>query len=482
MPIEGTRTVAEGEHELARLLDDISHTNLDWNEAETRFKIIDRLIVECLGWPRSEMRLEQYEGGEYSDYELGSPRAAIWEAKRIGRTFELPANPKRRLITDLPSLMLTSPEAKDAIQQVQGYCGRRGVDLAVATNGHQIIAFVATRNDGIEPLKGKCLVIDGFPQLRVEFPKLWQVLSPEGVAENKLKQFLRLGDQAKSPSKIATLISDYPNFRVPTKLQKDLQVIADLLLTEVPEWSDAEPEFYARCYCIDRQLSEYSLISKQIMDARYTALFADSEAAPSIIPINKTRWKTLLANDVLAEALSQRPIILVGDVGVGKTAFLKNLMYVDAAPEFERTICIYIDLGSKGALEEDMRRFILNEIGEQLLRKYSINLADNNLVQLLYADELARFDNGIFGALREHNPVLYMQKRVEFLAQKILARYEHIAVAFTHLLSTTKRQIVIVLDNSDQRAPDIQTEALAIARELTKSCGALVFVRGGPTF
>ena len=376
--------------------------------------------------------------------------------------------------------MLTSPEAKDAVQQVHGYCSRRGVELAVVTNGRQIIAFAATRNDGVPPLNGNCFVIDGLDRLRAEFSKLWQVLSPAGVAENKLKQFLRLGDEPKIPQKVSSTISNYPNFRMPTREQRDLQIISDLLLTEAPEWTDLEKEFYARCYCKSRELSEYSLVSRQILEARYAELFVSSDAAPTVVPMKKTSWKGVLASDVIAESLSQRPIILLGDVGVGKTSFLKNLMYVDAVSELEHTICIYIDLGSKGALDEDMRRFLLTEIENQLRRKYRIDIMNNDFILKVYAEELARFQNGIFGAIQKDNPALFLQKRVEFLAEKICVRYDHIGNSLADVMTASQRQIVIVLDNSDQRSIEIQVEVLAIAHELTKSWGALVFVAMRP--
>ena len=77
----GTTTIADGQEALKRLVKDITESSLDWNEAETRFQIIDRIIVDCLGWPRELLRLEQaHEGRAYTDYELGQPRCAIWEA------------------------------------------------------------------------------------------------------------------------------------------------------------------------------------------------------------------------------------------------------------------------------------------------------------------------------------------------------------------------------------------------------------------
>ena len=46
----GTTTIAVGKKALEALIEEISAAKLDWNEAETRFQIIDRVIVDCLGW------------------------------------------------------------------------------------------------------------------------------------------------------------------------------------------------------------------------------------------------------------------------------------------------------------------------------------------------------------------------------------------------------------------------------------------------
>ena len=79
----GTTSIAEGKRALESLVKEVTELKLDWNEAETRFQIIDRIIVDCLGWPLESVRLEQSQKGRaYSDYELGNPRCAIWEAKR----------------------------------------------------------------------------------------------------------------------------------------------------------------------------------------------------------------------------------------------------------------------------------------------------------------------------------------------------------------------------------------------------------------
>jgi predicted type IV restriction endonuclease len=183
--LTGTVSLDKGKRALDRLLARLSQRSIDWNEAETRFQFIDPFLTNCLGWPKSLIHVERASGREYTDYELGEPRVVIWEAKREGIYFELPANPSQKLICSLPSIMATSSKAAEAIKQVQIYCSTRGVQFAVVCNGQQLIAFLAVRLDGQNPLDGECLVCDGYLRIKSEFPTLWQTLSPEGITERR---------------------------------------------------------------------------------------------------------------------------------------------------------------------------------------------------------------------------------------------------------------------------------------------------------
>ena len=70
-------------------------TSVDFNEADTRFQIIDRLLREVLGWPTQAFRMEHSTIEGFADYHLLRPNgkpALIVEAKRTGVYFDLPAN------------------------------------------------------------------------------------------------------------------------------------------------------------------------------------------------------------------------------------------------------------------------------------------------------------------------------------------------------------------------------------------------------
>ena len=165
---EASVTLEQGRTALRSLAKEIEHKQVDWNEANTRFHFIDELLINCLGWPKSTISVEHFQGGEYTDYMLSDPTSVIWEAKKEGKYFELPANILGRPIQSLPSIMAVSEEAESAIKQVYQYCTNRGVEVAVVCNGRQLIAFLAIRI-GQPPLEGNALVFRDHKHMVTDF-------------------------------------------------------------------------------------------------------------------------------------------------------------------------------------------------------------------------------------------------------------------------------------------------------------------------
>ena len=192
------------------------------NEAETRFHFIDRLLKECLGWSHEEIRVEETEGGDRADYELGAPRSAIWEAKRSSLPFDIPARRKTTsgIFVPIRALMEADSTLKAAMEQCQGYCASRGVQIAVVANGPQIIAFLATRTDGVPPMQGNAVVWNGYDQLLAYFAPMWQSLSPGGVDEKRLLQTLSGALRGGIPRKLSSLLLTYPQIRYTNEFKK----------------------------------------------------------------------------------------------------------------------------------------------------------------------------------------------------------------------------------------------------------------------
>src|SRR5437867_2349903 len=137
------------------------------NEATTRLQVIDRLLFETLGWDRHDCTAEDSQDGRFADYALLAPRRVlVVEAKKEGVYFELPAG----AVTQSPRIGIRyfekqAPAVFGAIRQAIDYCQARGTPVGAVCNGHQIVAFLASRLDGVPPLDGDALVFDSLENM-----------------------------------------------------------------------------------------------------------------------------------------------------------------------------------------------------------------------------------------------------------------------------------------------------------------------------
>ncbi|MGP2408318.1 hypothetical protein V2A84_01605 [Yersinia sp. 2553 StPb PI] len=473
------KTMADCENSLRDIISIFNNDEKKRNEAQTRHHIINKMIKDVFAWPDEHVEVEEYEQKTFSDYELGTPRQVIIEAKREGRTFEIPAGISIKNIIDIPSLLKSNTDLSEAIRQVQHYCSSRGTPIAIATNGHQYVSFIASNQNGSSPLEGKALIFDSLDNMLENFNLAWNMLSYYGVKEQRLMKYLS-SDISGIPNKLSSYLSLYPRVRYPSELQTSLRQISELIIQDTLESNDIEELFYKRCYCESGALSKYALLSKDMLQARYAALFSERESSPKITSVKPEKKEQSLEPSIFAEALSKRPIVLIGDVGVGKTSFVKNLIYSSAFKEFNEAIYIYIDLGSKATLANNLQKFIINEIEVQLLEKYKTDVSEIKFVRGVYSKEIQRFSSGIWGSLRESNREKYEDKQLDMLASKIDNKDEHLKNSITHLSKQTKRQVIICIDNADQRDFETQQIAFVISQELAKDWNSLVFISVRP--
>jgi hypothetical protein len=441
------------------------------NEATTRLRLINVLLTDCLGWSLDDIIAEEAFNGKYTDYSLGSPRRLIVEAKREGVFLELPSQPMTRIEVPLQRLIRDNSDTEEAITQVATYCQQRGVPFAAVTNGHQLIAFIANRSDGKPPLEGKCLLFSSPEEMEVHFRDLWDATSKEGVHERRI--VLRLaGDFLPAlPPKLSAHIEHYPGIKSRNILQTQLQQVSELVLEDLPQ--TFEKEFSHECYCKSGALSQYSILSKNVLLNRYSELFEKDEPGPMTSPATT---KSGLAPEILGDGLSRRPILLIGNVGAGKTEFIRNLRLEEAPEVFDNSITFYIDLGSQATLSKTITDFLPLELESQLKIKYGIDISEDGFLRATYHADLLRFANGPAKRLRETNPIAYAEKEFELIEAFTRAKLEHVKRSLGHLVTLQRKQVIIFLDNADQRSQDAQQQAFLNASEISGHWGATVFL------
>ena len=459
---------------LKKIIDWNRNINIkDRNEATTRLHLIDKLFFECLDWNSENCIAEEAEDNQYTDYTFHNPsRIMIIEAKKEGHHFEIPLGLENRTYK-IDSLFSKNSIIKSAIKQVLGYCLNRGVTIGGVSNGQQLIIFIASRNDGVSPLDGRAIIYNSLEDIYENFLEFWQFMSKKGIAEKTIEKELLGITVPLLPAKLQTKLDDYPGTKNRNSIQADLQILSDLLLEELISSEEIEEDFLKTTYCSSGALSQYALTSKNILQSRYSLLHDKNVNTPVLEPMYSKKG---ISKNFSVNEFSKRPILLLGDVGAGKTMFIKNFIKIEAREIIKETISLYIDLGSKAAFTTDLKKFFLDEISNILLDKYNIDINERNFVRGVYNLEIKRFEKGIYRDLKETSPKKYKKREIEYISTLIDNKEEHIKHSLHHISSGRNKQVVIFMDNVDQRNEQIQEDAFFISQEIAASWEATIFL------
>ena len=227
--------------------------------------------------------------------------------------------------------------------------------------------------------------------------------------------------------------------------------------------------------------NRHLLLSKRIISSRYQRVTGGASAPSALDPLATVDEEGALKLDPALALVSARPLVVIGDVGVGKTSFFENLFEQLDASEKANTYFIHINLGIKANLANDLKAYILSEVPLALKTKYNVNIETYDFAKSIYYAELNDFDKSVKGSLKKIDKLAYDKERIAFLTEKVNQKDRHLHAALAHLAHGRQRQIILILDNADQRKFEIQQEAFLIAQELAATRTLLVFVALRPS-
>ncbi len=184
-----------------------------------------------------------------------------------------------------------------------------------------------------------------------QFRLLWDNLSRAAVEAYTLHTTLKMVGAQPPPEKLSARISAYPGFKNRNPFQTDLKILGELFIEDVVRAPQLQKEFLEACYAQSGALAQYATISKQILQARYSTLFERELAGPKLQAVTKKDgFSEAFVDDVLAASLKRRAILLLGDVGVGKSIFIQHLITVSASDLFDNALALYVDSRQRASL------------------------------------------------------------------------------------------------------------------------------------
>jgi len=446
------------------------------SEADTRAKIIDKILTDVLSWPEQAIQRERRVHEGYLDYELEVNRKSLItvEAKKAGIPFVFPIQSGIRRSLKLNGSILTSPEIREAISQVRQYCDNAGIRYAIATNGYAWIIFRAIRED-MGWLDGKALVYPSLTYIKENFTLFWNILSYEAVSAGSLdREFGSNLRVSRESHRVINILfnADLPLLR--NRLNNQLLPYAKDIFDDIT--GKDQLDILQSCYVHYKSLK----IAADDIGATITdtiPMFLKKEGAE---PLLQNTDSAGAFGEMVAKSRHEYTgelCLLLGGIGSGKTTFLKRYqLTVGKAILDKYSLWFHIDCLPAPVDSAHLEPFIWQTILEQLRERYAdYGLERRRNLRRAYKKDIEVLEES---ALRpyKHGEQQYEEKLAEYLGKWQAEITNYVPRLLKTCEQRQDQKIVIFIDNVDQLSPDSQARTFLLSQRVTRSVGSLTIV------
>lgn len=466
--------MAKTPHEIAIEVASCSNGR-DFNEADTRHKIIDEIIHGVLSWPKTQTSHESYIAPGYADYRLKRSNGddlLFLEAKKEGVYFELPNNFNGTKLSRhiLVKTLLTDSNIKSAMEQVWAYCMEEGCEFAGITNGHEWI-FFKTFEKGKNWRNLKALVIKNNMFFSEEFTEAVNTLGYESISTGSLKHNLgTIGRQNRELFYPKDKISSYDHEVSSNKYARDLRPFARKYFGVIDV---TEKEFMDSCYVSQREYESAFKNFRGLIRDSLTPYFEEHGVQDLTDNDKGGAFGNRIAKNLQSKKTGE-VIVLFGGKGAGKSTFLRKLLYHNPPQYLSKHSRVAIaDLLNVPEKKSDIHTGIWDQI-VNCLDVENLLSQDRNQLTILFKDkyELAKKQT-LFG-LEEGSENFNL--KLNDLVKEWLDDKKYLASRLVEYWKTKHKGCIIAIDNTDQFPHDLQDFCFTTAQEIADTLGCLVII------
>ena len=308
------------------------------NEADTRLKVLDRILFEVLDWKHEAVFVEPYTASGYIDYLLtvGERRGAlIIEAKRAGHL--APATKGEEVIPVSLNGTVVKP-LHSGIQQAMRYALEKGVAMAAVTDGNTWLFFKASRTDGIPPMEGKGLLFPNLKSVISNYTTFVELLNVGAILDRRNLAHLNHAEGMVIPDAEQhhyVMKPDDAIMRRRDALASDVALLFSQFFSRLSNEKDRE--MLRQCFVetAESRTADFELekIIQRVLN--------------SITTLDTSQGGQLQAE--LERAMATRrseTVLLVGNNGAGKSTFIDRFFEdVLPRPVREKCVVVRVDLG-----------------------------------------------------------------------------------------------------------------------------------------
>ena len=428
-------------------------------EQDARFQLIDRILVEVLGWDRSTIATEPHTHSGFVDYLIsqGGRGRLVVEAKRTSEPLVNTKLPRfgwykvggSALVGALPGL-----------QQAKRYCSDTATLFSAVTNGTQWIGFWASRTDGQPPLDGKAAVFPSLDAVRHDFAAFYDLFSPEGL-EGNLYQVRVHEAEGLEISHGETLHAILPEKEVflknKSELEHDLHVVFRRFFSTI---SGEDPEMLAKCFVESKESREaddnLEKITRNLIN-RVEVVDADGGGG--------------LQQEIRAAVESQRGefVLVIGNKGSGKTTFIDRFFRLVLSSSLRRRcLVLRVDLADSDGNPDTISHWLNGELKVELESALFEDAHPTyEELQGAFFHDYNRWRHGEHKYLYERDKNEFKERFGAWIASTVendVVRY--IQALMDSAVRQRKLMPCIVFDNTDHHRQEFQEAVFQFAQSL----------------
>lgn len=454
-----------------------SYSEKKLNEADTRYKIIDEVIINILNWPKDSTALEFIINGNRADYILykkNQKPAIVIESKKSGKYFELPKNFNSDSFYQKITVekLITDKYIKEAVFQVKEYCEDLGCSYGCVSNGFVWIIF--NINSTYAPWKKQpAFVIRDLNFFSDNFTTAYNILGYLNIVSgDSLKQNIGV-------SRVVTSEIYYPKagintYEMPVNSNQFAGIFNSISRKYLSNIPLEDKDFFNKCYVTNK--GHYDDLQKNVRGVIYDSLtpYFISDGVKDIHDNNQGGNFAIKIEKIIKAENLDNVMILFGGRGSGKSTFIRRLLFHLRPQEIVRYAEIaVIDLISSSQISDELTNEIWTKVKNEIDKKNLLGGDKNDLIKL-FSERFELFQRQVLNGFA--NESIEYQKLLNDFIRENLNDTKYCCEIISRYWKNQRKGLVIVLDNMDQLRPELQDICFLNSIEIAKKLGCLVII------
>lgn len=436
-------------------------------EQDARIHLIDRILIEVLGWDRSGIRTETHVESGYTDYLLSvdSRTRIVVEAKRAEKLLVDTRQPGMSWYK-VNGAALKS--AQDGLEQAKRYCSDTAALFSALTTGFEWIGYWAIRTDGIPPTDGKAAVFPDLNAVEKEFATFYDLFSPEGIRENLYQVCVHEAEGLKvNRNEILYSVINSTERRLFQKdsLLRDLESVYREFFSTI---SNDDPDMLARCFVETKE----SRSADESMEKIASNLL-------SKIDIVDTREGQELQGEIRSAIESERGefVLIIGNKGAGKSTFIDRFFRLVLEKSLrDSCLVLRIDLANSDGTHDNISGWLTERLKRELeTRLFEEGYPVYDDLQGIFISEYRRWSDGELKPLYDRDKEAFKEKFGERVGNLIAEQPQAYAMKLLeNTIRSRKLMPCIIFDNTDHFPQVFQEAVFQYAQSIYRECFSFI--------